>query len=96
MKNTTIAIFAIAIVAAALSGCSHPAHSIAWYEHHPKTMNAVNAKCGDEPSQGINNQNCLNAQQAVVNHLMSGIPDHGAPPKPFNLYARNPCPNRSC
>ena len=94
MKNTTIAIFAIAIAAAALSGCSHPAHSVAWYEHHPKTMNAVNAKCGDEPSQGINNQNCLNAQQAVLKQKMQGADNTFTSPPPFNPNAS--CPNQSC
>ena len=113
-----IHLIAVAVAVVLLAGCSHSMHSVAWYEHHPRTMDAVNTKCGDERGQGINDQNCLNAQQAVVNHLMQGVgtappppsrrasadyapwgghSTHGStPPKPFNPYARNPCPNRSC
>ena len=77
----------VAGICGLLAGCSHPAHSVAWYEHHQKAMDAMNSHCNDVPDEGINDQNCLNANQAELNHLMQGTTRTFAKPPVFNPNA---------
>ena len=52
------------ILAASLSGCSHP-HSVAWLKKHPHALQATLKKCSAMPAKEAKHSgNCQSAIQA--------------------------------